>query len=269
MDISEKLDDLEIFYERRLKESRAELVMLPKGGITVSRLRKGYSRRISYTDPITKKYHRRKAKRKEVKLVSDLAYRRYLNKLIKEDGIELKAIKDYKKKHIPEPHGIIKTNCPEEYHRLISDRTVPSDNNLKRYQDMLDNKYIRSTRNLQKLIISTMSGIKVRSKSECIIADLLTREGLAFVYEPILIIDGQEYTPDFIIIDTMTGRAFMWEHLGLLDKQDYLEKSLMKIADFNKDGWHIGVNLILTGETRGNPFNAQKAKAALDRILLN
>lgn len=67
MDISEKLDDLEVFYERRLKESRAELEMLPKGGITVSRLRNGYLRRISYTDPITKKYHRRKAKRKEGK----------------------------------------------------------------------------------------------------------------------------------------------------------------------------------------------------------
>jgi exodeoxyribonuclease V alpha subunit len=65
-----------------------------------------------------------------------------------------------------------------------------------------------------------LSGDMVRSKSEVIISNLLHQHEVPFTYEtPLLAPDGTMKLPDFSV--TWKGETYFWEHLGLLDQQDY------------------------------------------------
>lgn len=60
----------------------------------------------------------------------------------------------------------------------------------------------------------------VRSKSEVIIANMLFERDIPFLYEvPLYAPDGTFYLPDFTI--TARGETWYWEHLGLLDREEY------------------------------------------------
>ena len=72
-------------------------------------------------------------------------------------------------------------------------------------------------------IHEALAGCMVRSKSEVIIANLLTTAKIPFRYEvPLFAPDGTMYLPDFTI--DWRGRKFFWEHLGMLDKPEYKKK---------------------------------------------
>jgi exodeoxyribonuclease V alpha subunit len=60
----------------------------------------------------------------------------------------------------------------------------------------------------------------VRSKSEVIIANLLSSREIPFEYEvPLYAPDGTFYLPDFTI--RWHGQDWYWEHLGRLDEEKY------------------------------------------------
>lgn len=65
----------------------------------------------------------------------------------------------------------------------------------------------------------TLSGTMVRSKSEVIIANLLTNHRIPFDYEKELLADGQRFAPDFTI--SVGTTTYYWEHLGRLDLEEY------------------------------------------------
>jgi len=69
-------------------------------------------------------------------------------------------------------------------------------------------------------IHQTLSEYMVRSKSEVIIANMLSEREIPFKYEiPLYAPDGTFYLPDFTI--TWNGEEYYWEHLGLLHNEDY------------------------------------------------
>lgn len=99
----------------------------------------------------------------------------------------------------------------------------------------------------ENLKYRTKSGIFVRSKSERIIADLLTEYGFLFRYEQKLVIGGNVYYPDFIIM-LDDGRMIIWEHFGLMDNEEYYLKACAKIENYRKAGFATHTNLICTYE---------------------
>ncbi len=69
-------------------------------------------------------------------------------------------------------------------------------------------------------IHQTLAAAVVRSKSEVIIANMLFDRGIPFQYEqPLYAPDGTSYLPDFTI--TWRGTQYYWEHVGMLDKENY------------------------------------------------
>lgn len=69
-------------------------------------------------------------------------------------------------------------------------------------------------------IHQTLADYMVRSKSEVIIANMLFERDIPFRYEvPLFAPDGTFYLPDFTI--TWRGEEWYWEHLGLLDRDEY------------------------------------------------
>ena len=112
----------------------------------------------------------------------------------------------------------------------------------------------------KNLIHITRSGIKVRSKSEVAIADLLYdyRDKLDFDYEKQLKLGDKVRVPDFTI-KLMDGRTIYWEHLGMLNVNSYRlawerKKKLYKENGISEEDG----NLITTRDNSDGSLDMQK-----------
>ena len=77
----------------------------------------------------------------------------------------------------------------------------------------------------EHLIHRTSTGVMVRSKSEVIVADTLTRLGISYEYEKKLTApdDPSDFKlPDFTV--SYEGDTYYWEHLGMLTVPSYREQ---------------------------------------------
>ena len=112
----------------------------------------------------------------------------------------------------------------------------------------------------EELAITTLSGIKVRSKSEEKIADTLFNGKLAFRYEPKMIIGDEVRYPDFVILHPASNPDHMifiiWEHAGKMDDvESYVPGLCRKMMLYSEAGLVIGENMIFTFENRRHPLS--------------
>lgn len=136
---------------------------------------------------------------------------------------------------------------------------------LWKKQEWITNEY-----KAENLIHDTKVGIKVRSKSEELIADYLADENeLEFVYDKGLYLSHRKEMiyPDFIILNKRTGRIFIWEHIGMLGKADYMDDFIRKNNDYILSGFIQNHNLFYTFEDETVPYNAKVGKAIIEILL--
>ena len=148
---------------------------------------------------------------------------------------------------------------------------------------------------------TTARGERVRSKSEVIIADTLARHGIPYRYEYPLKLNyrrngrggtsrsdlgdtpthgadtvnsetsyrpGRTVHPDFLCLNVRTRAEFYWEHFGLMDDGDYLERTLVKLKDFADIGLFPGKNLIFTMESASCPLSTRQIENLINEFLL-
>jgi len=97
----------------------------------------------------------------------------------------------------------------------------------------------------QYKIHRTLADVMVRSKSEVIIANMLFDRDIPFEYErPLYAADGSFYLPDFTI--TWRGEKYYWEHLGLLERDEYRQKWDLKRDWYEK---HFAGRILTTAES--------------------
>ncbi|SIQ53174.1 ATP-dependent exoDNAse (exonuclease V), alpha subunit, helicase superfamily I [Pontibacter lucknowensis] len=102
-------------------------------------------------------------------------------------------------------------------------------------------------------IHATLSQYMVRSKSEVIIANMLTERNIPFRYEkPLFAPDGSFYLPDFTVM--VRGEEYYLEHVGRLDLPKYKAHWEEKERWYNK---HFPGKLLTTyeGGTLSNDIN--------------
>lgn len=109
-------------------------------------------------------------------------------------------------------------------------------------------------------------GIKVRSKSERMIADRLTERGILFRYEMRIDTESGVMYPDFVIRKE-NGELVVWEHFGLMDKNDYLLDAMKKIVKYRSAGFVQHKNLICTWES--DLESLEMIDEIIDRFILN
>ncbi len=113
----------------------------------------------------------------------------------------------------------------------------------------------------------TERGEMVRSKSEKILADLFYSLGIPYVYEPLFILkNGEKVCPDFILFNIRERRTCVWEHLGLIADGEYASKNLKKILGYEKSGYILGDNLIISEETPEDPLDITLVKTKLSKF---
>jgi len=109
--------------------------------------------------------------------------------------------------------------------------------NLMQTCDMEEYPLPKGSVFLQKgLIHRTSTRQAVRSKSEVIIADALAHAGISFEYEKALTLGGKTRYPDFTIEDDISGRTIIWEHLGMLQRDDYRKAWEKKLDWYRNNG---------------------------------
>lgn len=101
-------------------------------------------------------------------------------------------------------------------------------------------------------IHQTLADYMVRSKSEVIIANILFDRDISFYYEkPLYAPDGSFYLPDFTIV--YRGEQYYWEHLGMLESEEYRTHWELKKAWYEK---HFPERLLTTEESGKLSFDA-------------
>lgn len=88
--------------------------------------------------------------------------------------------------------------------------------------------------------------IRFRSKSEAVIASILTSYGIEFKYEPALDLNGQRIYPDFVVRRPRDGKIFIWEHFGMIYDESYLDKTFHKLSEYHLSGYDLWDNLIIS-----------------------
>ena len=119
-----------------------------------------------------------------------------------------------------------------------------------------------------KATFETMNGELVKSKSEKIIADTMIREGIPYVYEPRLVLDGRiSKYPDFVTLNVRKRKTIYWEHFGRLSDEGYCLSNFNKLMIYERNGIILGENLIITMESEDMPLEMQSVKNSIERYL--
>ena len=114
---------------------------------------------------------------------------------------------------------------------------------------------------------TTSTGVRVRSKSEVIIADALSRAGIPFRYEyPTSIKGWGTLYPDFTCLDIRTRKEIIWEHFGLMGDPDYTENAVQKIAHYATSGYTLGKNFIATFEANTSPLSIKQVQGYINTL---
>ncbi|MBO5520251.1 MAG: hypothetical protein J5973_01080, partial [Eubacterium sp.] len=112
----------------------------------------------------------------------------------------------------------------------------------------------------------TDRGERVRSKSEVIIANILSKNRIPYRYECPLNLEGiGPVYPDFTILRIRDRKELYYEHLGMMDDPVYAEKAVRKLYTYMANGIYLGENLILTAETKQQPLNGRIVQEVIER----
>ena len=118
------------------------------------------------------------------------------------------------------------------------------------------------------MIILSERGERVRSKSEKILADYFYRNGIQYLYEKPLYLNGfGTVYPDFTFFSQRLGKEIYWEHEGMMDKADYAQSAIKKINSYQLNGIFPGERFILTYETEKDALNTKMIKTLVTKYL--
>ncbi len=249
----------------------------PEGSLRISQCRGDvqYYHRITTDDP---RGHYIDAAHYE--LAQSLAQKDYNQRLVKSLKKEVKILQGAlsqleKISENNESSGTVINLLHPLRRALITTATLTDEQYAAAWQKQ---KYKRKSFQPDKPELYTSSGIRVRSKSEVIIADTLTRLGIPYHYEyPLsLTCGGRSQTarskitvhPDFLCLNLRTRQEFIWEHFGLMDDPEYSAKATQKLYTYTENSIFPGKNLIISTETSNLPLNTKHIEELIKTYLL-
>lgn len=156
------------------------------------------------------------------------------------------------------------TKMSAEKQKLITSPTLSDDEYKKIWSSIIFNGKKIDKNGAE---FTTLNGLRVRSKSEIIIAQALEDAGVPFRYEYPVKLDITVY-PDFYCLNLRTRQEFIWEHLGKLDDSEYIIQNIKKFREYSKHGFLMGKNLIVTYETAESPLPTSEILQKIKEFLL-
>ena len=236
--------DMEL-QKKMIGEYSLRLAALPDGRL------KGRSRgcEVEYYNVCDKEIYINRSNRK---LVEELKLKRYLCTAVERMKNNIRLQQKLLEKYMPYSYGAIEETMPATYKLEHITYGVESCGSGRcAYDRKILDEDVRMGG--EYCIHTTSKGLKVRSKSEMLICDLLDLEGVDYEYEKPLkvrIKSGEliYIHPDFTFSNTY-GDEFYWEHMGMLGDIQYRTKAIKKIETYIENGIIPSDRLFITGES--------------------
>lgn len=246
--------------DKKLAKIRSNLEKLPPGKLI-------YSKTGKYI-----KWYQKNGKEKkyidksERSLAEKLALKKYFQLIEQELLNEKKAILLYREQIDANEETAEKFLMEKsEYQSLLNSQFVPRSKEL---EDWMNASYEKNPYHPENLIHKSISGNIVRSKSEAIIDMILHTNKIPFRYECVLKCGNTILYPDFTIRHPVTGEVYYWEHFGLAENKKYMEDMLSKLRTYITNGIIPGAHLIMTFETKEEPFTSDLAEKIVGHYFL-
>ena len=251
------------YLQNLILQKNEALTAAPEGTLRVS-LEKGRYRYYRYNGSVSKKGQYLGEKRTDV--AAALAQKDYDQRIIKAGEKELQLLDRMIR---------LQEVSVEDVYDLLS----PARRELVKPIRLPDGEYIAYWLDSKKCepmgfadddpVILTSEGYRVRSKSEQLWADTLSRLGVPHVFEPLLYLEGRGWVrPDFAGLNVRKRKEIYVEHLGMMDDPGYSDDNVEKLHDYERNGLIIGDSLIITMETKKYPLDARSVEELIKRHFL-
>lgn len=252
-------------YLHLLNQFEEEMKHMPEGGLN-SKVRKGKIYFYQYMRTKDGERIQRYLSRYEEQVKIALKRKRFILLSINRLRINIKTIDAFLKTfRLYDPTEILSL-LPKTFEKL--NYSVKNESSVDIYSDWKNAEYEKSELFPEALIYGTVGGLKVRSKSESIIAGLLENYNIPFRYEAALKIDAKTYYPDFTILRPRDNRTLYWEHFGMIEDEDYILNAERKLLTYIKNGIVPWNQLITTYETEKAPIDARDIQSIIKAFIL-
>ena len=269
MRIKEFIEE-EIALEKRLLDDiEKKCNKYPERVLIISRRRNG-KEKYYYRERTEKK--RRYIRKSDKGVLQEITYGRFLKeqKVVLTENI--RALKEATEKICNYDTESITKDLPKTYQKAaeylegkLSERDIiQSENSIKP----------------EGLSVTCSNGLKVRSKNEMVICEMLLFYGIKFRYEMALtlskidirddgtaVLENKTIYPDFTIF-LPDGSVIYWEHFGMLDRENYREDFTGKMLLYYDNGIYCPKNLIITMDGPGKGFDNQGIKRIIEERIL-
>lgn len=242
--------------EKEAESSRKFLSQAPEGMLVYQQEKGRVKWFLKIPDSGLETGERRKyIPKKEQALAEQLALKKYHVYRLKEVNQEIKALNAYLKYHKEERgKAFQKFLQSAEFQELVPSLTNSPKEKIKKW---VTSSYHQNPLYTEQRNIHITDKIAVRSKSEALIAMKLIEHVVPFRYEAELLLEGYTFYPDFAICHPETGEVVYWEHLGMMERPIYREKTFAKLGIYMANGIVPGKNLILTFESAKEPLDME------------
>lgn len=255
-------------YDRLADMAEKSLLAAPEGTL-----------RVSHSNRCAQYYHisenadtnGRYIRKSEAKLLQELAQKEYVTKLLPVIRNNQGALRHMLERYLPESAAEIYENLSHERRRLVQPLVLTDEGYLKAWEEAgrIEKQSCKRQFAEPETDIFTEKGEKVRSKSEKILADKFQIMGIPYIYEKPISLKSYGYVrPDFTLLNVKTRREYYWEHLGMMDNQEYCENAIKKIETYERNGIFPGEKLLLTYESGNHILNMRAAEELIKKHLL-
>lgn len=207
--------------------------------------------------------------RKNLALATQLAQKAYDAEVLKELKFQQKILKNAKNQL--KTHDLLQIlhKFPKLKSQLMTPIALSDDDYAAQWQSV---NYERKAFLPGMPEYFTAKGERVRSKSEILIADTLTRFGIPYRYEfpvKLRLNDGTKtiFHPDFYCLNLRTRKEFVWEHFGMMDNEEYSSNCAQKMILYQNNGYYPGESFLFTMETNQLPLNTKYIEKIIKKWL--
>lgn len=253
--------------EKQIEHAQQRLSLSPEGSLSV---RKRKSRNSYYRITVMMKGNVKKKKQTNITLdptlIQQLTEKVILKKILLRAQCNLIYLNKLLSKYLPTTQDEVVSTLGPQYQEYLQEKR-------QKYLDQAKHcAYPKAKFDERSHIHETDCGEFVRSKSEQIILNALsshdefiTHYEEEFIYKER--VDGiNRVYPDFTII-LPNGKRIIWEHLGRLDDPEYCRRTALKLCLYQRNGFVIGDNLILTMDDHNGNISSALILQAIQQIL--
>ena len=181
-------------------------------------------------------------------LIKELTEKVYLKTEIEILEKDISALRTFLAKYEEPAFAQIHKNVPDRF-KGLGEKFLTNNEDL-----WASEPYTISNYKPEKRKHLTSAGIKVRSKSEVLIAEKLLEHGVPFRYEQVLSIRNRVFAPDFTVRSS-SGKIYYWEHCGMTGDEKYINYNRWKLGQYEKAGIVPWDNLIVTYDSEDGILN--------------